>query len=267
MKAITGQPSEAKTEENHKEEGGPKWTDIVVAGAAVGSLIFTVALWLSTRGLWVETRKLAAGAESQSDDLKKSISEATRSANALADYAAEAKRQTEHLSTQAMYMGDTLLATQRMAAGAETTASWQLRAYINVERIFTQRVPNGRLVIVRIRNFGKTPAYDVQATVGIQITQYPFGQQTLLPLSMGERSRDTLGPTACQDLPLWLDDLNTAPQDQAIVNKVLAVLVRGLITYRDAFGKQRETNLRHFSQGDPWREGNFCADSQGNDCN
>ena len=66
----------------HHEESGPKWTDIAVAMSGIGSLIFTAALWFSTRNLWVETKRLAKGAEDQHWTLKDSVREATRAADA-----------------------------------------------------------------------------------------------------------------------------------------------------------------------------------------
>ena len=59
--AETTGPTPAKT----NDEDGPKWTDCVMAVAAIASVIFSGALWYSTQALQKETQRLVEGGERQ----------------------------------------------------------------------------------------------------------------------------------------------------------------------------------------------------------
>ena len=75
---------------NHDSEG-PKWTDMATALAAIVSAGFAFALWRSTDKLWVETKRLAVGAENQATDFKRSVDASERAASAALGQAAVAE--------------------------------------------------------------------------------------------------------------------------------------------------------------------------------
>ena len=66
----------------HEQEGGPTWTDIVIALASVVTACFGIALWRSTDKLWTETKALAGHADTQATDFKESLKHAKISADA-----------------------------------------------------------------------------------------------------------------------------------------------------------------------------------------
>lgn len=59
-----------------------RWRDDIAAVSTLGVFAFTAALALSTRRLWLETERLAKGAETQAKDTKALVGAATTSANA-----------------------------------------------------------------------------------------------------------------------------------------------------------------------------------------
>lgn len=127
--AATGEPNK------HQDEGAPKWTDIVVAAASIVTAGFGIALWLSTRNLWKETKRLAKGAEDQHGTLKASVEEARRAADAAGNAA------------------DAAVAAQR---------PW-IRVELEPDGL-VQNASNGVRVklISKYRNVGNSPATNVQ---------------------------------------------------------------------------------------------------------
>jgi hypothetical protein len=219
-------------------------TQLTAALLLVGT-VQAIILALQARVFWVQ-----AGRLKQTVDAMKDIDQ--RQAAGIQ----ESITQTTRLAA----------ASEALARATDDAAKRQLRAYVNVEKIFAEPATHGRTITVRLRNYGKTPAYDMESVINVRITQVPFAQETRTPLSSKGAAKDTLGPTSCVDLPFGLDSVILEPEEPAIISRRRAVLVTGHITYRDAFGETHRTNLRAFSNGPPWRGGSFCADTEGNTC-
>jgi hypothetical protein len=130
--------------------------DAIEALAAIGGLIFSVILTGSTVFLWIETRRLAAGAETQSKDMRDSIEQASRAATAMEDSAtamrsfAEAAARTANSSemgTQAAINAETPILYVESVEVPERREGEYIEAWIR--RIHPK---------ITIRNFGKSPA-------------------------------------------------------------------------------------------------------------
>ena len=153
--------------------------DAIEAFAAVLSGLFSFVLTFSTVLLWKETKRLAAGAETQSKDMKDSIAEATRSADAMCDSASSmrdfsyAARRTAEISefTAKVTMGVELPilhpeAIAISAQGTRTHNEW-------IKALYPE---------VTIRNYGKTPAIIdaviINVLIGDTLPTVPHYQRT-----------------------------------------------------------------------------------------
>jgi hypothetical protein len=175
-------------------------------------------------------------------------------------------------------LDDTKEAADAAKVAAETgkiqaeTAQQQLRAYVFLENSFYERTkiePAGGLykITYRIKNFGSTPAHNVQVASAAEVVQWNDGQ----PVVPVPDSIETLGSMAPnQDFY----DLETA--DELSFNPIglqevgLAVYLVGTITYDTVFGgPRRKTNFRCYIGGDQENmeivRGEMFTDAQGND--
>ena len=94
--------------------------------ATIITAIFTVVLALSTVLLWKETKDLRNFAEQQSKDMRDSIKEATRAADAMRDVAKAlaADAEAAHANLRA-YITLELGGNRSVSAGSTTTYSWR----------------------------------------------------------------------------------------------------------------------------------------------
>jgi hypothetical protein len=130
---------------NHDGEGSPKWTDVVLAFAAVGSFIFTVVLTVSTILLWLETRRLASGAESQSGYIEASSKAAIDSASA------------------ALTQAQAMVATERSNIAIGETLD-----------------PHEDMFLLKVRNIGRTPG-TIKSCTTFCFPELPGSADWLLP--------------------------------------------------------------------------------------
>jgi hypothetical protein len=140
-------------------------------------------------------------------------------------------------------------ATRNLVRGAEDTARRQLRAYVSIDLAGIRDLSAGLTPIanLRVKNFGKTPAYDLAAIGGIAIGK-SFGQ---LPAPTGPTgiSRSTLSIGAVSD------QFHRAPRPlspeeiAALAAGTLTLWVYGELQYRDTFNIQHITKYRFQTGG------------------
>jgi hypothetical protein len=132
----------------------------------------------------------------------------------------------------------------------------ELRAYIGVvilRETISQLNPNTRpRVPIVIKNFGQTPAYDVEVTTNIVPAEFP--RSGALPFAgeeSGEGSRTIIHPGQ----ELHTDCVAEKPLDAAEANRLRTesatrrLYLHGEVTYRDVFRKRHTTNFRLNNDG------------------
>jgi hypothetical protein len=194
-----------------------------------------------------------------------------------------ARRSLRAIESQLVKMGQQV--TEMQNAGMQTgqiiermkdTAERELRAYVCMESariVFKkERAPE---VHVCVKNFGKTPAYDVRMWIGGATGPYP-APEPLKPapneLPMGV---SVLPPGAKPYTMIWRSDEIPQQVMPILGTKAFTIYVYGRASYRDAFGKQRNTKYRLIFGGrEPhntvvneggFRMGNMKTDGEGNE--
>jgi hypothetical protein len=145
------------------------------------------------------------------------------------------------------------------------TARQQLRAYVfveetNLNNIYTPPPEEvgggykptgaeithphfGPAVILKIKNFGQTPAYDVIHIADIKFADFPLKSKLRIPASLFT-TKTALAPggasTKVRNLPAPLSEQEIA----SLKAGTGAIYVYGYITYRDAFRKRRKTRFK-----------------------
>jgi hypothetical protein len=138
-------------------------------------------------------------------------------------------------------------ATGRLVKGAEDTAERQLRAYVCVEKSTgaeAREDPMWPAFKIVVRNFGRTPAYDFVGQVGVGVDVYPLASPPAPPpegVDTSLRSSTILGPDCESTFMAVFRNKPDPAQVRAINEGRAAMWVRGFFTYRDAFGKARQT--------------------------
>lgn len=191
------------------------------AGAIV--VVFAAVLTVSTIRLWRASVRLFASGEDQ-------IAVARKAAESAGASAATAAAALEH---------------------ARQTAEREQRAYVNVDLcdVVGFRMEPGIRPMVRaiLKNSGKTPAYDLVMHLDVAAAP-PRPESWPQPQEGGESKKLPIAPGA--SLP-WLQAL--PPLTPQLIEDLKADRMRfhvfGMITYRDAFGHQRETTYRATTRG------------------
>jgi hypothetical protein len=203
--------------------------------ATIITAIFTVVLALSTVLLWKETKDLRNFAEQQSEDMKASIAEAARSADAMRDVAKAVAANAEAANdTLALYKNANIR---------------QNRAYLMVELggvVAQNKETNYRFEVrMTLQNVGNTPAYNVRSNIHADLLPIPLPNDFQFPAFVPKISgTSTMGPhqsnffTAIANR-IYSDDeiheMEFGPNKQ--------LYVYGTITYEGAFGISRKTNF------------------------
>jgi len=186
--------------------------------------------------------------------MRKGMDDATIAATA-------AKESADTAKIQAGVARDTLQTMQ-------DTAERQLRAYVGVSEASIHKVETGAPeAIVSIKNFGQTPAYDVQAWIHMWIAEYPL-TVTVLPDAPADFPKSTAV------LHPGIQTAFVMPKEPPVKKELIPLLgtaigtiyVYGTIKYRDAFRRDRTTKYRLIYGGREPSIGTFMkADEQGNE--
>lgn len=186
--------------------------------------VFTVVLALSTVLLWKETKDLRDFAQQQGEDMKASITEAARSANAMRDVAKS-------------------LAVEANAAHAN------LRAYITLglAGVVPQNKDNGYRYEVRLtlQNVGNTPANKVGSNLYTDLLPVPLPADfEIPPFDPTKSGSGTIGPHQSMFLNAVAPRIYTDDEVQELKsgNKKL-LYVWGTVAYEDTFGASRFVRL------------------------
>lgn len=129
-------------------------------------------------------------------------------------------------------------ATRELVQGADDTAKRQLRAYVTMsaEEVRNFNTTSPLTAIIRIKNSGRTPAYNVSNRTLLSVTKYPladfYGYDDWKP------STAVLGPDGELDCGVTVDKL-TPELTAAVIKGDFAVYFFVEIKYFDAFKTER----------------------------
>lgn len=199
--------------------------------------IFTAKLYYATVNLGKEARVTS---DRQADEMKKSLAVSQESADA-------AKRTVETM---------------------ESTAERQLRAYIcaTFEEPIKPDINNVFSATIAIKNYGQTPAYEVQHFAKIDVKDFPLNKEELDEPDYTDASKLPLAPSSepiRKSLKL-LKQLSSV-ENAAIVAKEKAIFVWGEIVYVDIFKIKRRTKFCLYTTGSKFTEDMPAYHHYGND--
>ncbi|MFX1716758.1 hypothetical protein [Paraburkholderia sp. A1RO-5L] len=238
---VRSAEDERRLSESDHAELTKESNDKLVAYSTVALAVVTLFLAIWTGLLWKATVRLGRDAketsERQSQEMQKSITEATRAATAM-----EAVAEAAGVSARA--------STDSVATLKEVTAK-QMRAYLSV-------VMNGGTFQERDKGFyfginpvlantGNTPAHNIRYWAKAAVYNFPLPDNFDFP--DGEDSVVTsfaLGPHQNVVLNARLPDFVDDGDVQAIkagINK--RIYIWGKVSYVDVFGQERFTRFSH----------------------
>lgn len=181
----------------------------------------------------------------QASDMKASVRESARAADAMEKVAMNSMRGAQH-------------ASESVTALKERTAQ-QMRAYLSIDigsAVYQERGKNlrfeGRALL---RNAGHTPAYRVLHTCRAGILPLPLPDNFELPQpTQPARGGGMIGPGQTRILSAVIEEFVPDNEVDAIKRGTgRALYIWGRVTYEDAFGEPRHTN---FFQALTWQPDN-----------
>jgi hypothetical protein len=151
---------------------------------------------------------------------------------------------------------------------SDKTAERQLRAYVFISKAEISDIMSNQNLTAKIavRNFGQTPAYDVETSIGIQTAQFPLVLK--LPMAIQKTKTGAVGPGG--DIMLNFNGDSPSPVEwrPRFAQKGGAVYLYGTIKYVDAFKIPRFTNFRLYKGGDTGVSGpELTVSPDGNEAN
>jgi hypothetical protein len=141
-------------------------------------------------------------------------------------------------------------AIKRQADLTEDTAKRQLRAYVCMETAnlgFPSK--NWPVASVTFKNFGQTPAYEVQSWVSIKIDSHPPSIPFAIQKPGHPSPKSTLGPGAATQFSAPLARVLTDAEMAELGTAQLTIYVYGRFTYKDTFRQDRFTHWRLIAGG------------------
>jgi hypothetical protein len=207
----------------------------------------------------IETLEQAKATEEREkasrDHEAKDLDAQIRAANAGERAATAGERQVEPawLSAILSFIGTllilcTLILTRKANEIAKDTAKRQLRAYLISNGGQIERIPEGFLLTVTIKNSGQTPAFDVKHSSESFGGDYPDGGPPEMP-AVNDTHYTVIGANGdfvCAQR-LFADDPEDALKN--VMDGKLGFWIHGRIEYRDCFGDSHVTKFRQVYGG------------------
>jgi hypothetical protein len=190
--------------------------------------VFTLILAISTIGLWLSTRRLWRGAEAQARDFKRSVAEASRSADAMRDVATAMDKSVQNSE---------IVVSQQRRFG-----EMQMRAYLSVligGATFQERERNWRFEAAPLlKNTGNTTARKIKWRIAAAILPIPLPDDFKYPLPPPQKGTGIIGSyqdgTMSGIVPDFVDDAAVIEIKRGIGS---SLFVWGYVRYEDVFGK------------------------------
>jgi len=259
------QKEAAQDEAKRRDQSSANWWMVRLTGIiAVIGLIQAAVFWIQADRLKQTISKMDEIATSQTADMKASIAEATRSANALREVSALIATQVETTTTMAATQRDFWARQMRAYVLPENGSIWDGMT-LDVPQPARKGIPG---VVLGIRNSGATPAYNVVSWASIDVTDVK-NEATLIAPKLQPQFTNTLAPHGLFTKALWFHRPLTSHEISDIATGVRAIYVYGRIEYRDVMGKDRFSNfrLRYNGAYPPGKGTIFNFAETGNDAN
>jgi hypothetical protein len=147
----------------------------------------------------------------------------------------------------------------------------QLRAYIGVHALALKDLPVTGVAStggIEIKNYGQTPAHDVQIGFMVAITRFPHDQKDVMPPFVDEptdpKNGFVLDPTesrkAYHQIPAFDINETKAIADGRIAGtgNEVRLCMRGYVSYADVFGVDHVRLFCHFFGGPESKQPSYC---------
>ena len=219
-------------------ENKDKWyarPDWWIATFTAALFLATTGLWIFTAFMWLATRRIALGAETQAQDFKASIAEANRAATAM-----EGVAQSMATNTEQMVLS---VATNReIATRQKLFGEIQTRAYISVligGATFQVRDKNLKFAASPlILNTGHTPAFKLKWRIAAGILPVPMPDDFRYPIPFNSKGSAILGPQQNGSMVAVVPDFVNDDMVQIIKRgERQSLYVWGTLRYEDIFGR------------------------------
>ncbi len=136
-------------------------------------------------------------------------------------------------------------ATRGLVKGADKTAERQLRASIYVEKTTLTFVDDDWKLIIRIRNFGQTPAHNVEWASKAAVVDWNGGNPKIpLPNENDTETPGSMGPQG----DIFENELKGKAKTAELATKPIFLV--GTIKYTTVFGSDHTTEFRYYVGGD-----------------
>ncbi len=154
-------------------------------------------------------------------------------------------RQADIAKNQETQMIEAGKQTERIISQMNETTERQLRAYICVSTALLKfQSPDVPEVQVHLKNFGRTPAYDVSGWIHMWIEAYPLSVALPEPAVAFPKSNEIMGPNCIR---IFVNAKNPPIPTQSLPLLGTAkgtIFAYGEVRYKDAFGVDRYTKYR-----------------------
>jgi hypothetical protein len=214
----------------------PDWWVALFTGLL---FLATLLLWVFTALLWWTTKKAVADGEKAVETANAAVVAANRHADESAN----------------------------LVAVTRDTAERQLRAYVMVESAVVKNIQEmgEPSILVTIRNFGQTPAYDATFWFGPGWDRYPPSVEPPPFPSEAHLVRHPIGPGGRTEMNMILPMRLTARHITGLNDREVAIYATGQVRYQDVFDKSRMTEFRLCANGPTiFSDGIMSATEKGN---
>jgi hypothetical protein len=220
---------------------------------AVGTLFYTGAAIFQT---WLLNKSVKETAE----QTERSIGQSRKIAGLMEESLAQAKIFLERSITQSQLALNATMETSRR----------DQRAWLTIDAVNLPKplaVGENVVVLIQVRNSGKTPAREV-GVLGTVISRSSFSEVNVTDnATQGLNSRLLVGPNTISVVPLDSDEpVRSQVQIDLIMSGPWRLYAKGIIVYRDIFNLDRHTSFCFFLDGKELKRGTnaWAGCAQGN---
>lgn len=281
VKALLPPKSQEETTQDaadRDEKASSDWWMVLLTGllafiTAVQTIVFiiqTKVFWIQAGRLKETIGKMGEIADTQSSDMRNSIRQAARAAEAM-------ERSATAMDTSAWHTQGIAEGTGATARIMQDTAERELRAYLGIDtqtsdpNVIGQVVVNNDVISANVflKNDGRTPAYAVKDWMSIAIQSWPDPEELSPPdnVSIKDRGISIINPGRGITLSSHRGYTISPILWRELYEKRKAIYVYGRVDYTDAFKHERFVTYRLAITDAEIRSSTFTICNAGNDAN
>jgi cell division protein FtsL len=222
------------------------------------TLVLAIATVVTMAGtIWIaySTKELRDFAQQQALDVRAQV-EATNEALKVAQVQSTAAIAANDIAKTALFNS-----TDGMRK--------QIRAYIFfTDKEFFDELQPSMAMTLAMRNFGNTPAHDVQFELQIKFVEFPFGESGIPELLVFEKparqdySAAVMAPQEPWSLKVYATQADAQKAMKEFQNNKRALLIQAVVNYQDIYGDRHATALCKIKPHDDkqiWKPDQFCS--------